>query len=59
MKHSDVKFEVWSEYVTEDRETPPTHTREVTRTERGMAEQDVSILQTMLHRKAWIREVPR
>lgn len=53
----NVRFAVWSEHTTEDREAPATNVHETTRTERGVAEQDVSILQTMLHRKAWIQEL--
>lgn len=58
MRTSTTRYEVWSEHVTEDREVPATTVHELTRTERGVAVQDVEIIQTILHRKAWIREAP-
>jgi hypothetical protein len=56
MKPSGVKYAVWSEHVPESGDTPQ-HVHELTRTERGVAEQDVGIFQTIMHRKAWIQEV--
>jgi hypothetical protein len=59
---SAVKYEVWSAHggPRPDSKEPPAPAEDVhefTRTSKGVAEQDVGIIQTMFHRKAWVREV--
>jgi hypothetical protein len=53
-----MKYEVWSTHVSYDKEVniPPHDELEVTRTDPKVANEDRSILQDILHRKAWIKE---
>jgi hypothetical protein len=55
---STTKYEVWSSHPKlAETPVPDEDVHEFTRTSKGVAEQDVSIIQSMFHRKAWIREV--